>query len=170
MTILLRRASLAPWLEAATDPGRRADVIASFERAPQDVDGLSVFEVADPAQLALVVAGIACSRAKDNTVDLLEIPRSLAEEFGPIADTPTYGDTPVPSANALHRSLNWDNATLRRFAEALLEGGLHPKRHTRADVRAAVATLEPERDLLPGANDAKAFVESMRKKAARPPG
>lgn len=65
----------------------------------------------------LVVAAIACSRASDTPVDVLEIPREVLEQYGVISST--EGTTPVPAANRLHRSLDWDAATLERLATDL---------------------------------------------------
>ena len=107
----------------------------------------------------LVVAAIACLRASDDPVDLLEVPREVVERYGPI--TSTSGTTPLPAANELHRSLDWDAETLERLASDLFDASAAATRTKPADVRAAVRKLDP--NAVEG-DRARAFVEAQRAK------
>jgi hypothetical protein len=164
MTLLLRRAKKSLWTGDTSDPKKRAGAIESFERRAEDTDGVSVFEVTTEAEKCLVVAAIACDRGKDDPVDLLEIPRELAEEYGPIV--PTEGTTAVPAANGLHRSLDWSAERLRTFAERLFDAGLAAKRHSSPAVREAVAKLDPEKDVEADAATVRGFVLAAKERAS----
>ncbi len=88
------------------------------------------------------------------------------ERHGPITPTPEKGTTHVSGANALHRSLDWDSATLRRLAEDLFDERRAPREYAPNEVRAAVRSLDP--DALAAA-DVQAFVraEQARPRRAR---
>lgn len=161
MAILLRQNEEGDMGGRATDDGRREDAIDTFRRRDVDTDGLSVFEVSTDEERDLVVAAIACSRASDNPVDLLEIPRAVIESYGAIAVTP--GNTPVSAANRLHRSLDWDAAMLQRLAIDLFNAGAQATRVKSADVRSAVRRLAA--DAVEGER-AKTFVDVQRAKRA----
>lgn len=120
-----------------------------------DTDGLSVFEVETEEQRGTVVAAIACDRQNMSRVDLMEVSREQVESYGPIERTPAQGNTALPAANELHRSLDWDAPTLRRFAEDLFDGRREPREYAPAVVRALVRNLDPA--TLVG-EDAQAFV------------
>lgn len=157
MTVLVRQTKKSIWSGGPPDEERRQKAIDSFRRREADTDGLSVFEVSGDEERELVIAAIACSRTNDDPVDLLEVPRDVLERYGSI--TPTTGTTPVRSANELHRSLDWDSATLERLANDLFDESVAAKRTKPADVRAAVRKLSL--DAVDGER-ACAFVEAQR--------
>jgi hypothetical protein len=64
------------WSGATPDGARREGAVLTFRRRPEDTDGISVFEVADDADREIVVAAIACGRANEKPVDLVEVPRA----------------------------------------------------------------------------------------------
>jgi hypothetical protein len=160
MGVLLRLTKQTIWSGEPPDAGRREGAVLTFRRREEDTDGISVFEVADDAERELVVAAIACERANEKPVDLLEVPREILERYGRI--DPTEGTTFVPAANALHRSLNWDAETLERLADELFESRAAARRYKVPEVRAAVRKLEV--DALLG-EEAKAFVRELKAKA-----
>jgi hypothetical protein len=160
MSYLLRRTRRGAWVG---DKRSRDEAVREFERTDADTDGLSVFEVENDEQRAAVVAAIACERQNTNRVDLLEVERDVIERYGVVQNTPDKGTTPVPAANALHCSLDWDVETLRRFAEDLFAEGRAPREHSAAAVRAAVRRLDPNGVL---GDEAQAFVRAERAKAA----
>ena len=160
MSYLLRRTRRAVWVGGTRS---RDAAVREFERTDADTDGLSVFEVENDEQRAAVVAAIACERQNTNRVDLLEVERDVIERYGVVQNTPDKGTTPVPAANALHCSLDWDVETLRRFAEDLFAEGRAPREHSAAAVRAAVRRLDPNGVL---GDEAQAFVRAERAKAA----
>lgn len=161
MGYLLRRTRKAVWVGDGRD---REAAAREFERSDADVDGLSVFEVETEEQRATVAAAIACERQDTRRVDLLEVPREEAEAFGPVQLTPDKGTTPVPAANALHCSLDWEATTLRRFAEYLFDGGRVPREYARTAVRAAVQALNPDNVL---GDEAQAFARAEKARQPR---
>ena len=160
MSYLLRRTRRAVWVGGTRS---RDAAVREFERTDADTDGLSVFEVENDEQRSAVVAAIACERQRMSRVDLLEVERDVIERYGVVQNTPDKGTTPVPAANALHCSLDWDAETLRRFAEDLFAEGRAPREHSAAAVRAVVRRLDPDGVL---GDEAQAFVRAERAKAA----
>ena len=165
MGVLLRQTRKSTWSGDPPDEQRRQLALETFRRTEEDTDGLSVFEVVDARERELVIAAIACARASDAPIDFLEVSREFLEQYGTIAPTP--GTTPLPAANALHRSLNWDRETLERLAMDLFERQQAAVRTKSADVRAAVSKLGP--DDVEGER-ARTFVMRQREKTgALPP-
>jgi hypothetical protein len=139
MSFLLRRTRRIVWVGQERS---RELAVVEFARTDEDADGLSVFEVENDEQRQLIVAAIACERKNVGRVDMIEIERDVIERYGPVAQTPEKGTTPVPAANLLHRSLDWDPATLQRMAEDLFDAGTRPREFATLAVRAAVRTLD----------------------------
>lgn len=141
MAFLVRLTRRTAWPEGGK--GALQDALATFERRPADVDGVSVYEVNSEEERLLIVAAIACQREDaSRPVDWIEIPRSTVEKFGSVAVT--LGDTPLEQANALHRSLDWDQEALYDLARELHGSGLPAKRCSPSNVRAAVASIDPD--------------------------
>lgn len=140
MGILLRLTKLSVWT-GQPDPQQRAAAIDAFRRRDVDTDGLSLFEYETTDDLNTILGAIACMRETvDKPIDLLHIEREVIERIGGI--DVTDGDTPVPRANKLHRSLNWSESELIKLAEQLFDGKQKAKRYKPAEVRQAVACLE----------------------------
>src|SRR5262245_46028792 len=104
MSYLLRRTRRGVWFG---DRRSRDAAVQEFARRVEDADGLSVFEVENDKERALVVAAIACERQNCDRVDFIEVERSVVEQYGIVARTPEKGTTPLPAANQLHCSLDW---------------------------------------------------------------
>ncbi|MEO8917262.1 MAG: hypothetical protein ABI488_07540 [Polyangiaceae bacterium] len=141
----------------------RESAALEFTRAEQDTDGLSLFEVVTDEDRLVVVAAIACERGNSGRVDLIEVERDIVEGYGPVDQTPEKGTTPVPAANRLHRSLDWDPEALRRMADALFEAETEPRAFAPAAVRSAVRSLDATAVI---GESAQAFV---REEQAKPP-
>lgn len=143
MAFILRKVRRASWLAATPqDPAIRQRALDDFRRSPDDTDGLSVYEVSTQEERDLVTAAFACSVGRVDTMDFLEIPREMVEQYGLIAET--IGGMPIPAANALHRSLNWSPEILAAFAAAIFDARVPPVRRSKADVRASLARLDPD--------------------------
>lgn len=138
MALIVRMARRGAWASGAPGVEHRKD----FERRKVDEDGLSVYEVSveQGTELREVVAGIACARGKLEHVDVLFLPSKFVTSFGGLTTTP--GDTPVPAANELHRSLDWDEPDLHKLADAAKAAGYEVCRIPRAAVVAAVAATD----------------------------
>jgi hypothetical protein len=161
MGFLLRRTRKAVWVGDGRD---REAAVREFERSETDTDGLSLFEVETEEQRTMVVAAVACERRNTSRVDLMEVAREELEAYGPVVPTPDKGTTAVPAANALHCSLDWDAATLRRLAESLFDQRRAPREYGAQAVRAAVQSVDPNTLV---EDEARAFVVVER---ARMPG
>jgi hypothetical protein len=161
MGFLLRRTRKAVWVGDGRD---REAAVREFERSETDTDGLSLFEVEPEEQRIAVVAAIACERQNTSRVDLMEVTREELEVYGPVVRSPDKGTSPVPAANALHCSLDWDSATLRRLAESLFDQERAPREYGAQAVRAAVQSIDPDTLV---EDEARAFVLVER---ARVPG
>lgn len=164
MSYLLRRTRKAVW---SGDTRSREAAANEFARTDQDTDGLSVFEVGTDDERALVVAAVACERENVGRVDLMELERGELERYGAIAKTPEKGTTPVPGANQLHCSLDWDADTLRRLAEDLYDEGRAPREYGPTAIRDALRSLDPDLVLGP---EKQSFVRAQQAKAQTPPG
>lgn len=161
MGFLLRRTRKAVWVGDGRD---REAAAREFERSETDTDGLSLFEVETEEQRITVVVAIACERQNTSRVDLMEVTREEVEAYGPVVRSPDKGTTAVPAANALHCSLDWDGATLRRLAESLFDQERSPREYVAQAVRAAVQSVDPNTLV---EDEARAFVLVER---ARVPG
>lgn len=158
MGFLLRRTRKAVWVGDGRD---REAAVREFERSETDTDGLSLFEVETDERRTTVVAAVACERQKTSRVDLMEVTREEVEAYGPVVRTPDKGTTAVPAANALHCSLDWDGATLRRLAESLFDQERAPREYGAQAVRAVVRTLDV--DAVVGEEE-RAFVRAQKEK------
>ncbi|MBI2390493.1 MAG: hypothetical protein HYV09_12965 [Deltaproteobacteria bacterium] len=112
-----------------------------FVRRPVDSDGLSVFEVTCDEDRQLVLAARACQNASDAALDYLEVDRELVAAIGPLL--PSVGGTPVAAANGLHRSLDWSQSQLDELAARVFAADVSALRVTSADLRRAIAALDP---------------------------
>jgi hypothetical protein len=138
LAILLRRTRYAVW----SGPDRNlGSALGELARSDVDTDGLSVFEVSTDDDRRVVIAAMACIRGNCNRVDVIEIPREIAEKFGVVARTPEAGTTPVTAANALHCSLDWAPEQLRALATWLFENEVAAVKYPPSAVRAAVSAL-----------------------------
>jgi len=161
MGVLLRLTKQTVWSGAPADAARRDEAVKTFQRREEDTDGLSVYEIENDAERELVIAAVACDRLNEKKpIDLLEVPRELVERYGAIEVT--EGTTHVPAANKLHRSLDWDAATLEHLAESLFEAQATARRYRAADIRAAVRKLDVEAVV---GEEVKAFVRDLKAKA-----
>jgi hypothetical protein len=154
MSFLLRRTRKAAWVGEAR---RREDAVGEFARSEQDTDGLSVFEVDNAEQRAMVVAAFACERLKTDRIDFIEVERATLERYGEVAKTPERGTMAVATVNALHCSLDWDPSRLRRLAEDLFDQGHAPAEVRRDEVRAALRLIDAEAVV---GDEARAFVRA----------
>ena len=159
MSYLLRRTRKAAWVGATRD---RDDAVREFARSEADTDGLSVFEVESDEQREAVVAAIACERQNTGRIDIIEVAREEVERFGRVDRTPDKGTTSVPAANRLHCSLDWDAATLRRFAGQLFDENLSVREYAPPAVRTILRGIDL--DAVVG-DDALAFVEQEKARA-----
>jgi len=142
VSFLLRQARRSTWSgdEEVTEE-RRVAAVASFGRRPEDTDGISVFAVKDEAEVALVVAALACTKREIGPVDLLRLEDDEVTRSGVVTDC--AGNTAVLSANPLHRVLNWPPEKLAELVSHLLAMKRRSTRHNPAAVVAALLTLTP---------------------------
>lgn len=142
MSFLLRQARRSAWSgEEDVTEERRAAALASFGRRPEDTDGVSVFAVAGEADVALVVAAIACTKREVGTIDLLRLEDDEVTRFGSISES--EGRTAVLPANPLHRVLNWTPEKLAELVSHLLVLRRKATRHSPGAVVAVLLALPP---------------------------
>jgi hypothetical protein len=161
MSFLLRRTRKSVWVGAARS---RESAVQEFARTDQDTDGVSVFEATSEEDRLIIVAAIACERENFSRVDLIEVARDTLERYGPVSRTPENGTTPVPAANQLHCSLDWDPPTLSRMAEELFDAGVPPREFATPVVRDAVRSLDASAVIGKGA---QLFVSAEQARSAK---
>jgi hypothetical protein len=161
MSFLLRRTRKSVWVG---DARNREEAAQEFQRSEQDTDGLSIYEVENDEERRSVAAGVACQRGNCSRIDFIEISREVVERYGTISSTPKNGTTPVPKANAMHCSLDWDNATLRRMAEYIFDQKIELRVFAPQDVRAALGLLDATAVV---GELAQAFVQAEQAKSTK---
>ncbi|MGA2451357.1 MAG: hypothetical protein ABTD50_22085 [Polyangiaceae bacterium] len=100
-----------------------------------------MFAVDEEPHVLLVVAAYACTKMEVGTIDLLRVDEAELTRFGDVA--PIQGTTPVTSANALHRALDWTSDDLVRLVDHLLVAHRQSTRYAPRQVLRAVIGLDP---------------------------
>lgn len=149
----------APWSTETPAASRRPDALADFRRREQDTDGLSVWRYDSEHEKQLVLAEIACRRERVEHVDYLEVPEEVVAKLGVV--TPSPAQTLLPSASALHHSLDWSNEQLELLVDVLFGLSVASRRATTQDVRAALLAMGAA-DLAGAPDDIVAWVERVR--------
>jgi hypothetical protein len=156
MSYLLRQARRSAWNgDEQVGDDRRAEAHASFGRRDEDSDGVSIFAISAENHPTLVVAALACGKRETGKIDLLQVEEDEIALFGQA--TTILGNTPVRTANQLHRVLDWDSQQLARLVDCLLAKRRRSTRYSDAAVRRAVMGLDlpdveegPSRDWVRG--------------------
>jgi len=125
---------------------------------------VSLFEAKNDEERLIIAAAIACERENCRRVDVIEVERDVVERYGRVDQTPEKGTTPVPEANRLHCSLDWDAATLTRMAEELFDAVVAPREIDSNAIRETVMSLDADTIIGEGAQN---FVRGEQERGRR---